>query len=232
VSVGLADDEFTDEFILDTQRDVESRAAACMTERGFDFVARPAELTVYVGVPFQSFSIEFAKQYGFGLSSPPQIEAPDVTDPNRDAYERLTVAGKEAWNSAEVRCYEDAQLDSYEETGRAAVDAIEDDAYRAAMADPEVVSAWQMWNRCVEREGFATVSTDYWSLADEMQSRWEALDPTSGQAVAAYRTEEFGTATAAAMCAVPVWPVLTEARLRALERLAPDLAAAVAEIRS
>jgi hypothetical protein len=231
VDLGLGDDAFTDQFLLDVQRDVEVRAAECMRDRGFEFEQRPPEASVGTGPAFVSTSVEFAENYGFGLSMPPSFEPQSITDVNFDTYQLLTTAERSAWDLAESTCYQTARDDSYTQSGRAAVDGLYEDVLTAALADPTVVAAWEDWKACVERAGIETVAPYHWTLVDEFQARWEQVDQNDAAAVERFRSEEFAAAKAAAECAEPVWPQLADARFRKLELIDPVLADAVDELR-
>jgi hypothetical protein len=82
-------------------RQVEDLIAACMSEQGFDYVARdPSDESLFESGPWSLPPDEFARQYGYGISTIDESNNGQSSDPNQQIVEGMGSAERRAYFQA------------------------------------------------------------------------------------------------------------------------------------
>lgn len=200
--------EWSGEDVARRLAEMEERIAACMAEEGFDYTPvdwSGLDVDLSAGLELAYGSLEFAEQFGYGITTDPFVTGADeVTDPNaeyvaqmsdaeRDAY--LTALYGEAWAEPDP---EDGALEGYGWrragcTGRAqhevVATGIEDEQFAAlqeemlrmaeeADGDPRLAQANTDWAACMldaGYDGLAKVGDGEAAIAAEVEAARAAV---------------------------------------------------------
>lgn len=83
---------------------MEESIAACMAEQGFDYTPvdwSPTEVDLSAGLDMQAGTLEFAEQFGYGITTDPFASGlEDVVDPNEAYVAAMSDAERDAYFAA------------------------------------------------------------------------------------------------------------------------------------
>ncbi|HEY0215723.1 MAG TPA: hypothetical protein VGC57_04970 [Cellulomonas sp.] len=166
-------------------RQLEELIATCMREEGFDYTpADPGGTTVVSGddLDVQWGTVEFAEQYGYGISTDPWGMASQVegdagawVDPNQDYLDAMSDSEREAYQQALYGAATDDVVQS------------EDDAGEYAEYDWTTAGCTGAAQREVYDDPAVSEAGDYSALEDAIEDRWEQVG--TGAAMAALEAD-------------------------------------------
>ena len=196
LGVPIGNDEETEQWFAEVQREAEIKTSECMIAQGFEY--KPVDLgggAALAGTDFESR--EFAEKYGFGISSNPFEEffAEDsFVDPNEEYVASLSEGEREAYQAAlngeppDFTSGDEEDLDTFipggcqgeafqeafsifsvfEEFGDE-FEAIEE----AFAADSRVLAAETEWSTCMADVGYTYASSD--QAREDFEKRYNEI---------------------------------------------------------
>jgi len=162
VLLGFGSATEQNELAVESSRQVNAAVQACMRDRGFEwYQPDPASgVTLYDG-PDRG-SLDFAKEFGFGVSTTFIVGHPRESDPaeekNVQYMSSLTRAGQASYSDAYQRCESAAATD--ETAGVAAMTKSFNEKFDRVRASTEFSQAVATWRSCVGAVGIQAASLD------------------------------------------------------------------------
>jgi hypothetical protein len=176
-SFDTAEQQSTEELQAESDRqnrEVQELVASCMSEQGFDYTPDDSNGGTVYGddLDVEWGTLEFAEQYGYGISTDPwgmddaSVDPDAYVDPNADYVASMSESEQEAYNAAlwgEPVEYVEGEEESYEYdwTTAGCYGAAQHEVYETTATD---------------------VSGDYSALEDEMNARWERVTASAEMA--------------------------------------------------
>ncbi|GEN80683.1 hypothetical protein [Actinotalea fermentans] len=178
--------DWSDEDLQQRLAEMEQLVASCMNEQGFEYTPvdySGVELDLGAALELEPGSVEFAEQYGYGITTDPFTSGDaEVADPNEDRVAAMSDAERDAYltalygaryadagATAEGETLEDYDWEQAGCTGRAQhevmASGIQDEAFSAlqadmvqmladADADPRLAQVSTDWSACMLDAGF------------------------------------------------------------------------------
>lgn len=186
-------------------REVEELVAVCMQDQGFDYtpVENNGGMVTSDDLDVEWGTLEFAEQYGYGISTDPwgSADMPDTewVDPNQEYLESMSEGEAAAYSEAlygapteptgdeeevveydwtTAGCYGAAQHEVYEggveDDEFSAVQAELDRYYETVEADPRIAELESAWSSCMADEGYDAL-TSMGTSQDGLYTEWNTL---------------------------------------------------------